>query len=305
VVHDCRQGAVVRLGVTARGTPVELARAVMDSDVRVLTGRVVPHYFAGFGGGRKALLPGVASYETIAANHRLTLSQDRGVAPGVGPCALAGNPVHLDMLEAARLAKPTFGLSTVLDVDQRLVAVFAGDWERAHEEACALVRRTHRICAETPFDGAIVSAGGAPYDTNFMQSLKAVFNVQEGVRSGGPILWIAECLTGASKAFLDWAAFEDDEALERAVRSSYNLAGHNSIMLRHLTRRSAVGLLSAMPPDQTRRLGLHPLGGLEAGLRWLEERLPPRPRVAFVPFGNITHLTAVRESGPLTQMELP
>jgi nickel-dependent lactate racemase len=265
--------------------------------VKVLTGRVVPHYFAGFGGGRKALLPGVASYETIVANHRLTLAAERGVAPGVAPCVLDGNPVHLDMIEASRFVRPTFALSTVLDAQDRLVGVFAGETESSHRQACSFARRIHQVCVDEPFDAVITSAGGAPYDMNFMQSLKALFNTQEAVRPGGAMLWIAECLLGVAPFFLDWASFEDDETLEREVRRSYNLGGHNSIMLRHLTRRCEVGMVTAMPADRARRLGLHPLGSLEAGLRWLGERVRPGAHVAFVPFGNITHLGLATSGG--------
>jgi nickel-dependent lactate racemase len=291
VVHDCRGGDFVDLGVTTRGTRVQFARAVIESELKILTGRVVPHYFAGFGGGRKALLPGVASYQTIAANHRLTLAPEWGVAPGVKPCELEHNPVHLDMIEACRLARPTFAVSTVLDADHRLVGVFAGETERSHAEACSFARRIHQVCTEQPFDAVITSAGGAPYDMNFMQSLKAVFNVQDGIRPGAPLLWVAECGLGAARPFLDWATYED-EALEKAVRRSYNLTGHNSIMLRHLTRGREVGMVTAMPADTATRLGLTPLATLQAALRWLGARLRPGAHIAYVPFGNVTHLVS-------------
>ena len=289
-VHDCRGSGFVEMGVTARGTRVEFARAVIESEVKVLTGRAVPHYFAGFGGGRKALLPGVASYTTITDNHRLTLAAERGIAKGVAPCALAGNPVHLDMVEAARLATPAFALTTIIDANNRVVGVFAGEPEGSHEQACAFARHVHQVTVDEPLDGLITSAGGAPYDMNFMQSIKALFNVQESVRQGGPILWIAECPLGVAKAFLDWASVEDDAALERGVRAAYNLAGHNSIMLRHLVRRCEVGMVSSIPPDLVLRFGMHPLGSLEAGLRWLGGRLRPGAHVGYVPFGNVTHL---------------
>jgi len=293
-VHDCRGSDFVDVGVTSRGTRVALARRVVESEVKVLTGRAVPHYFAGFGGGRKALLPGVASHKTITENHRLTLASNgegnRGIARGVGPCAIDGNPVHLDMLEAARMAGPSFAVTTVIDEHQRVVGVFAGEPEGSHQQACAFARRVHQVLVDRPFDGIITSAGGAPYDMNFMQSIKALFNVQEGLRPGGPMLWVAECPLGVAKGFLDWAAVSDDDALERDVRAAYNLAGHNSVMLRRLARASEIGVVTAIPADLVRRLGLHPLESLEAGLSWLGERVRSGAHIAFVPFGNVTHL---------------
>jgi len=194
------------------------------------------------------------------------------------------------MLEAARMAGPSFAVTTVIDEHQRVVGVFAGEPEGSHQQACAFARRVHQVLVDRPFDGIITSAGGAPYDMNFMQSIKALFNVQEGLRPGGPMLWVAECPLGVAKGFLDWAAVSDDDALERDVRAAYNLAGHNSVMLRRLARASEIGVVTAIPADLVRRLGLHPLESLEAGLSWLGERVRSGAHIAFVPFGNVTHL---------------
>lgn len=291
VIHDPRASqGLVDVGMTTRGTPVEFARSVMECEVKILTGRVVPHYFAGFGGGRKALLPGAAGLRTILANHRLTLAPESGVAAGVGPCALEGNPVHLDMVEAVRFARPTFCVNMLLDTKHQVVAAHAGDPEASHAAACeeALIR--HQLRATEQFDGVITSAGGTPYDCNFVQALKALFDVQEIVRTGGTILCVAECPLGIGPAFLDWAALEDDSEVDRLVRERYNLAGHNTIMLRSLLRRATIGFVSRLDPDLVRRLGLHPFDSLDAGLRWLSDRLSPASRVACVPYANVTHV---------------
>jgi nickel-dependent lactate racemase len=237
VQHDCDGLAGLRsVGTTSRGNEVLINAAVLDADLKVLTGRIIPHYFAGFGGGRKALIPGVASTETIKRNHRLTLATDRGIHPRVKPCSLRGNPVHLDMLEGARLVGPAFVLNTVLDTGHRLTAAFAGELEAAHEAGCAEAERLHKVTARAPFDAVITSAGGAPYDCNFMQALKALFDVQEVVRPGGAVLCAAQCPQGMKEGFRRWARLASDDELERAVRARYDLTGHNSIMLRRLLR---------------------------------------------------------------------
>jgi nickel-dependent lactate racemase len=228
--HDCRkEEEVVELGTTRFGTPVLINRQVLDSEVKVLTGRIVPHYFAGFSGGRKALIPGVAGFRTILANHRLTLDRQRGIHPAVGPCSLANNPVHLDMLEGARMAKPDFCLNTLLSSDHQMIGAVAGDFEIAHEEGCRLAAQWLRLTLAEPVDVLVTSAGGLPYDCNFMQALKTVFNVQDIVRPGGAILWVAECPQGINPGFLGWAALPSDTELEEAVRAKYSLTGHNSI----------------------------------------------------------------------------
>jgi nickel-dependent lactate racemase len=290
--HDCfAESELSEVGRTSFGTPVLINQRVLEAEVKILTGRIMPHYFAGFSGGRKALIPGVAGFQTIRANHRLTLDAQRGIHPGVGPCLLEENPVHLDMLEGTRMVRPDFSLNTLLDTDHRIVAAVAGDFEAAHEEGCRQAARLFRLSVAEPVDVLITSAGGHPYDYNFMQSLKAVFNVEDIVRPGGAILWIAECPRGIHPDFLRWCSITSDEELDEAVRENYNLKGHNSLMLRRLTRRAEVALWSTLPEDEVRALGVHPLGSLAEGIEWIGERVSGDFSCAVVPHANAVAAT--------------
>jgi lactate racemase len=288
--HDCRdESGLEMLGTTSFGTPVLINRRVLQADVRVLTGRIVPHYFAGFSGGRKALIPGVAGIRTITANHRLTLDPERGMHPMARPCALEGNPVHMDMLEGTRMAAPEFTLNTLLDARHRLVGAVAGAVEAAHAEGCRLADEMFHVRVDGPVDALVTSAGGTPYDCNFMQSLKAVMNVRDLVRPGGAILWIAECPFGIQPEFLTWSAIDSDARMEDAVRSKYDLKGHNSMMLRALSRHADVALLSALPAETVRALGFHPVASPDEGARWLRDRFRGDFTYAVVPYANVTH----------------
>lgn len=292
IFHDCfDESGLETLGTTSYGTPVLVNRRVLESDVRILTGRIVPHYFAGFSGGRKALIPGVAGFRTIRANHRLTLAPGSGLHPNARTCVLDGNPIHLDMLEGMRMAGTMFCLNTLLDTEHRLVDAVAGDAEAAHVEGCRRADRLHRARIDAPVDAVITSAGGSPYDCNFMQSLKAVINVRDAVRPGGAILWVAECPFGIDPDFLRWAAIESDDELEASVRERYNLKGHNTLMLRHLSRRADVGLCSGLPAQDVRAMGFHPVSSLGEGLDWLGERLGPGFSYCVVPHANVTCAT--------------
>jgi len=289
--HDCNDEEELReVGATSRSTPVYFNRRVLDADVKVLTGRIIPHYFAGFGGGRKALLPGVAGFGTILANHRLTLSAQRGLHPEARPCQLSGNPVHLDMLEAARMVSNVFVLNTLLDARHRVIGAFAGELELAHAAGCAEAKRTFHVNVRESLDAVITSAGGTPYDCNFMQALKAVFDVQEIVRPAGAILWLADCPAGIKEGFVRWGSIESDEKLEAAVRSDYDLTGHNSIMLRRLVHRARLALWSTLPDDQVRVMGIEPVHSLGEGIRWLSETCSKNFRYGVVPFANVTHV---------------
>jgi len=297
LAHDCfAESELSEVGRTTFGTPVLINQRVLEAEVKILTGRIMPHYFAGFGGGRKALIPGVAGFQTIRANHRLTLDPERGIHPGVEPCLLDSNPVHLDMLEGTRMVRPDFTLNTLLDTDHHIIAAVAGDFETAHEEGCRQAARLFRLTVAEPVDVLITSAGGHPYDYNFMQALKAVFNVQDIVRPGGAILWVAECPRGIHPEFLRWCSITSDEELNDAVRENYNLRGHNSLMLRRLTRRADVALWSALPDDVVRALGLRPLRSLTEGIEWIRDRFSGDFSYAVVPYANVMSATVAHKA---------
>ena len=291
--HVCGPGAHLEfLGSTQRGTPVELDRQSIRADLRVLTGRILPHYFAGFGGGRKALVPGIASFKTILANHRLTLASKAGIHPRVSTCSLAGNPVHLDMVEAARMAGPAFVFNTLLDTQHRLVHAVAGELEAAHLAGCRQAEAWHQVELPEAVDAVVTSAGGWPYDCDFVQALKAIFNISGIVRSGGSVLWMAQCHEGMKESFLKWAGIRSQAELERAARENYNLSAHNTILLRRLTGRARVALWSDLPDDAVRALGLEPVHTPEHGMAWLGDACRRGGRCAVAPCGNITFATA-------------
>jgi nickel-dependent lactate racemase len=285
--HACQEpGALTALGTTRRGTPVSINTGVLEAEVKILTGRIVPHYFAGFSGGRKALIPGVAGFDTIESNHRLTLGRSRGIHPAAAACSLSENPVHLDMLEATAMAGPDFCLNTLLDTRGRMLGAVAGHWERAHEVGCGEAQR-FRLLLREPVDLLITSSGGLPHDCNFMQAIKAVLNLQSIVRPGGSILWIAQAAGGMHPGFLEWAAIEDDTELDRAVREEYSLTGHNSIMLRQLVRKAKVSLKSDLPADDVQRLGFRAVDDLQDELDSICAELPAAFRVAVAPTANV------------------
>jgi len=173
----------------------------------------------------------------------------------------------------------------------------AGDFEAAHAEGVRLARALLHVTLDAPVDAAIVSAGGKPYDCNFMQALKAPFNTQTIVRRGGALLWLAECGGGMQSQFLEWASIDSDSELRRAVSAHYALTGHNSIMLRELVRRVDVALYSNLPSAAVRRLGLHPVASVAEGVRWLAERGPAAMTCAVVPHASSMYVSLAHQPG--------
>ena len=190
-VHDAFDASQHTLvGTTTRGTPVEIDRRLLDTDVLVLVGAIGLHYFAGFSGGRKAVLPACASDRAIQANHllgfdRATLERAAGVASG----RLDGNPVSEDMDEAAAMVGPDYLVNTVVDVGNRITAVYGGDWLVAHRLGCEEYLEAHTVRAGGKRPLIVASCGGAPRDGNMSQSHKALEQARGGLAVGGSRVW--------------------------------------------------------------------------------------------------------------------
>jgi lactate racemase len=261
--HDCRDSAnLIYLGDTNFGTPVHVNRMVAEADRRILTGSVVHHFFAGFGGGRKALVPGVAGWETIRKNHSLLL--DDRARTG----ALEGNPVHEDLLEAARFVGADFLLNTVLDEDKNIIGVFAGGMIEAHQAACEMVDRVNGAKIERLYDVVIASAGGYPKDINLYQAHKALDNALEALKPGGRMVLVAQCSEGVgSDIFEEWAGkYNTVREMEEALRHEFVLGGHKAYTVAKLLRKGTVFLVSDLDRQIASKVGFVPLSTIDEAL---------------------------------------
>jgi nickel-dependent lactate racemase len=290
VHHDPRDAAnLVDLGTTSLGTPIAINRGVYESDVKILTGRIAHHYFAGFSGGRKAIAPGVAGFDTILSNHRRVMAGDgSGRNPNAAAGALVNNPVHIDMLEIARAAAPSFCVNTVLNVDHEITHVFAGDYHLAHERGCALVERMFRVRPPSRAEIVVASCGGWPYDISFMQVIKTIVSAADAVADGGVLVVLGQCARGLEAGFLDWFAYASLDDLRQAVLARYNLKGHNSYWIREIQERIRIVLMSDLPPDDVAVLGLVPATDPSAAMRTAYELACADPSILVVPHGNTT-----------------
>ena len=241
--HDCNAPDLVFVGETSFKTKVYVNKVFAEADVRVLTGDIELHYYAGYGGGRKGVLPAVSGAETIQHNHALLLD------PKSATGNLEGNPVHADMLEGARLAKTDFILNVVMNSNKEIVNAFAGDVEKAFLEGVKLVDEMHKIPVEDTAEIVITSADGAPHDVNLFQSLKAVENAINIVKEDGVIVLIAECREGhGNQLFYDWMAkFKDLGQLEKEIKRKFVLGGHKAYYLQRALKKAKIILVSTLP----------------------------------------------------------
>jgi nickel-dependent lactate racemase len=267
--HDAFDApAHAQVGTTSRGTPIEINRRLLETDVLILAGAIGLHYFAGFSGGRKAILPACASDRAIQANHllgfdRTTLER----AAGVGSGRLDGNPVSEDMEEAAAIVAASYTIMTVVNAASRITAVYGGHWREAHRHGCAEYLAGHSVQASEKRPVVVVSCGGAPRDINMIQSHKALEHACVVLEDDGDLILLAECGDGLGRAdFLDWFVPGGARAMAERLVENYKINGQTAWGIRWKSERYRVHLVSALPPDQVRRMGMIPHASLDEAL---------------------------------------
>ncbi len=191
VVHRAFEDEMADLGTLPSGGKLLLNKVAIDTDLLIAEGFIEPHFFAGFSGGRKAILPGIASGTTVMANHCSEFIASSHARTGV----LEGNPIHRDMLFAARQAKLAFILNVVINAEKEVIAAFAGDSVKAHEAGCAFVGERARV-GKNPTDIVVSTNGGYPLDQNVYQAVKGMTAAEANCKEGGVIIMVAACDDG-------------------------------------------------------------------------------------------------------------
>lgn len=191
--HDAWDDAnLVSFGVTARGNAVRLNRVYAEADIKILTGFIEPHFFAGFSGGPKGVLPSIAGFESVLSNHGREMIAHPQATWGV----TAGNPIWEEMLEMAQRTRPTFLLNVTINDARELTGVFAGELLSAHAAGCAFVAEHALVAVNAPYDVVITSNSGYPLDQNLYQTVKGLSAAGRVVRRGGAIVMCAACNDG-------------------------------------------------------------------------------------------------------------
>ncbi len=285
ISHDHKSGDQIFLGKTSFGTKVYVNKVFAEADVKVLTGDIGLHYYAGYGGGRKSVLPAVSSAETIQHNHAMLLESK--ATTGV----LEGNPVHEDMVEAAKLAKVDFILNIVTNSKQELVQAYAGDLEHAFYEGVKLVNEMYKVTVDRRADIVVVSSGGHPFDIDLFQAYKGINNALEAVKRGGVIVLVAECPEGhGNEVFYEWmTSFDDLKRMEKEIKKRFILGGHKAYYLMKALQRTQVILVSVIPDYYAvNTFRLRTARALNDAFRDAFDFAGKNAKVWAMPFGNIT-----------------
>lgn len=218
VVHEAEvEDNMAFFGILPSGGELWLNRLVKEADLVISEGFVEPHFFAGFSGGRKSILPGVASRKTVLYNHNAQFLKNTKARQGI----LDGNPIHQDMIFAAKQAKLAFILNVLIDAEKHVIAAFAGDVEAAHQAGCALCKKWTSV-KPAMADIAITSNGGYPLDQNIYQAVKGMTAAEATVRKDGVIIMCASLSDGhGGEAFYRW--FADRDGAESVARDIENV----------------------------------------------------------------------------------
>lgn len=283
----------VKVGTTSRGVDVTINRHVVQADKVILTGGICYHSMAGYGGGRKAILPGVSGYESIQGNHRFCLSEKEG--GGLNPHCAAGsleeNDMHLDMMEMARMVEPDFLLNAVCNPEGDIAAFYGGHWHEAWLEGCKRVREIYGVPVRAAADLVIVSSGGFPKDINLYQASKAIENASGAVKPGGVMIAVMECRDIADPPdFSQWFDYLSLTEREMALRKAFTVPGFVALKMGYIARRMPV-IVVTLPGNAAffAKAGMRAVTTMEEALDAAKGRLASQDyRVMVIPHGGTT-----------------
>ena len=278
-VQQCRM-----LGTTSRGTPVEIFDRVADAERIICLGNIEYHYFAGYSGGAKAIMPGVSTRAAIQANHSAMVMD----AARAG--AVDDNPVRQDIEEVTQFVKIDFILNVVLDENKNIIKAVAGHHVLAHREGCRFLDWLYKIKIPGKADIVITTPGGFPKDINLYQAQKALDNAKHAVRDGGIIILLASCTEGyGEEVFERWikeASSVDD--LVTKIKANFELGGHKAAAIALVEKKSRVFIVSDMEHEMSEKLYMEPFDSMEEALNKAFEVMGPDARVLLMPHGGST-----------------
>ena len=277
--EDC-----VHMGDTKLGTPVDITRAVAEADRRIGIGNIEYHYFAGYSGGAKAIMPGVSTRRAIQSNH------SRMILPEAAAGRLEDNPVRMDIEEALLHCPLDFIVNVVLDEHKEILYAVAGHFIEAHRAGCEFLDSLYRKNIDACADIVITSQGGTPKDLNLYQTQKALDNAKNAVKPGGVIILVGSCREGFGEGvFEEWMTrSESPEAMIDRIGRDFQLGGHKAAAIALVLKKADIYLVSEMNSELVRRIFLNPYESAQAALNAAFEKLGKNASVLVMPYGGST-----------------
>ena len=291
--HECEDlKELVYIGESTRKTPIYLNKRVHEANRVILTGGIVFHLFAGFGGGAKAILPGVVGLKTIQANHSMCFN--KGISAGmnmdVGSNLVKGNPVREDMNEVCKIVNPDFLFNVSLDIEGNFVKFVGGHYEKAWLEGCELIRNLYGVPIQSEADIIIASAGGYPKDINLYQTIKTVENAIYGGKEGSVLILLSECIEGlGADEFAGWFKYKTLEEMEAALKQNFTVPRFIAYKVAFTSVHRKVILISSLDDDLVKEFNMIPCHDLEEGINMAYDLCGcDKPKITLMPYGGNT-----------------
>ena len=294
IQHDAYDPSqLTRIGTNERGAAVSVNGEFLAADVRILTGFIEPHIFAGYSGGGKAVLPGVAGAETVVSNHGAEMIAD----PKATWCSIEGNPIFQEIREVGLSTRPTMLLNVTLNERKEITAVFAGDLAAAHDAGIAFAEKAYVRRVPHEYDIAVASNLGYPSDINLYQSYKGLSVAAQAVRPGGAVVLAAECSDGLGLPhFRELLAARNSpgELIQMIQEPSFRHYDQWGVQVGAMAQVKVESYLhSAMPDEDTVRAHMRPCPDIAATVAALSERYRGsngrrEPRLLVLPYGQLT-----------------
>jgi len=273
-----------KLGITERGTPVEIFDVVADADKRICLGNIEYHYFAGYSGGAKAIMPGVSTKAAIQANHsRMVMNEARAGA-------IDDNPVRLDIEDVVKFVPIDFIVNVVLDEKKNIIKAVAGHHVEAHREGCKFLDSLYKAVIPEKADIVITTPGGYPKDINLYQAQKALDNAKHAVKEGGIVILLAACTEGyGEEVFERWVnSSKSPDDLINGIKSNFELGGHKAAAIALVEKKAKVFMVTDMSDDLVRKLYMTPFKEMQDALDEAFRELGSEASVLLMPYGGST-----------------
>lgn len=295
--HDCQDPSLVDMGTTKIGTPLKLNKHVVDADKVILVDGITTHLFAGFGGGRKLILPGVAGYETIQRNHCHALSEKvgGGVNPHTRPLLIDHNPLNDDMVEACQKINPCFLVHSVINADGEICHMIGGDWYHAWRKGTEAVLDIQRVPMKQKTDVVFACAGGYPSDVSLYQGSKCYDPAEMAVKDGGIVIAIMEARDiKEPAAYMGSFKYNSIEEMESALRQKFTIPFFVAYNLYCLAHRCTV-ILVTLPRnfEDIRRTGQIPVATVQEAWDIAQKKLKEQGKEKDYTINIMPHCTKV------------
>lgn len=281
--HDCDQD-LVEMGKLSTGNQLKINKKVAEADFLITTGVILPHYMAGFSGGRKSILPGVAGRESIEKNHAMMVEVIENEP------ALEENPISREMFEAAEKVGVDFILNVVTNSSREIVQVAAGDYRQAWEAGIAQSAEMYHLPLAEKAEAAVVSSGGFPRDINIYQAQKALDHADHAVKKGGTIIWVAECSEGyGEERFEKWMneAQKPEDNIAR-IKEKFLIGGHKAFAISRVAAEKEIILISSLSQEQTENIFAKKMETIQEAVDYLAEKYNGDYSAYIMPQGSLT-----------------